>query len=168
MIRKTILTMLCLSLSLMCFSEIAYSFEAIYECYEQLLQKYPNVETIKKQFGDGATWQKRTIPSPHDDSIELQIDSMEYPGIEIRTVGFTHEGEESYFISLLDVKKAGFVKFGGIDLGSERKDVIKAFGKPQQIDGNKLIYYDESEYMVISFIIENEIVTGMRFDNYLD
>ena len=70
----------------------ADSSKAIYECNNQLLQRFPNVEAIKNQFGDGATWQARTAPSPHDDNLELRIDGMEYPGIEIHTVGFTLHG----------------------------------------------------------------------------
>ena len=167
-IKKTVLTALCLSLLMMCFSETAYSFEAIYECNEQLLQKFPNVEAIKNQFGDGAKWQARTTPSPHDPDLELRIDGMEYPGIEIHTVGFTLEGEEYFFLVLVSVEKAGIVDFLGLDVGSAREDVIKKFGSPREIDGNELIYYDDSEYMVIVFIIENSNVAGMKLINYLD
>ena len=168
MIKRISLIMLCLFLSVMCFSETAHSFEALYECYEQLLHKFPNVEAIKKQFGDGAKWQVETMPSPHDANLKLRIDSMEYPGIKISTLGYEYEGGYNFFIVLLDVEKAGFIEFLGIDLGSAREVVVKTFGPPQKIDGNKLIYYDESEYMVIKFIFEKGIVAGMRFDNYLD
>ena len=170
MIKKISLIMLCLYLSVAYFiPDVAYaSDEAVYECKQQLLQKFPNVEAIKKQFGNEAKWQARTVPSPHDPDLELRIDSMEYPGIRISTLGYTHGGEDSFFITSADVNKAGSVDFLGIDIGSAREVVIKTFGPPQKIDGNELIYYDESEYMVIKFIFEKGIVAGMRFDNYLD
>jgi len=168
MIKKAILTALCLSLSVMCISETAHGFEAIYECNEQLLQKFPNVEAIKKQFGDGAKWQESTMPSIHDANLELQLKNMEHPGIEIRTLGYILEGEDRFFITLADVNKAGFVEFLGIDVGSVREDVVKKFGEPQQIDGNELIYHDEDEFTFIKFVVENGIVTEMRLNNYLD
>ena len=168
MVKRTILAVLCLSVFLMCFSETAHSFEAMYECYEQLLQEFPNVEAIKKRFENTAEWHVETVPSPHDADLKLRIDSMVNPGIEISTLGYTLEGEDYYFLILMDVKESGFVKFGGIDLGSASEDVIEAFGPPQQVDGNELLYYDESEYMVIKFILEEEIVVGMVLNNYLD
>ena len=169
MSKKIILAVLCLFLSVVCFSGIAYSFEeALNECYEQLLQKYPNVEAIKKQFGAEAKWQERTEPSIHDKTLKLQINNMEYPGINIRTLGYTIEGEDRFIITLVDVKKAGFVKFGGIDVGSAREDVIKEFGKPQKIEGNKLIFHTDSEYFYITFTVDNNKVVEMKFDSYPD
>jgi len=146
----------------------AHSPEAIYELNDQLRQKFPNVEAIKEQFGDEAKWQARTAPSLHDDNLELRIDSMEYPGIEISTVGFTLDGEVYFFLVLVNVEKAGYVKFLDLDVGSARADVIRAFGEPQQVEGNELTYFDDSEYMVVKFIIENNNVAGMRLINYLD
>jgi len=168
MVKRIILAALCLSFFVVCFSETAHSFEAIYECNEQLLQKFPNVEAIKKHFGNEAKWQEKTIPSPHDDSLELRLNSMEYPGITINTLGYFLDDEHRFFLTLVNVEKAGIVDFLGIDLGSAREDVIKKFGEPQNIDGNELNYYDESEYMVITFILEEETVIGMKLINYLD
>jgi hypothetical protein len=153
----------------MYFSGIAYSSdEVVYKCQEQLLQKYPNVEAIKKQFGAEAKWQEETQPSIHDDTLELQIKNMEYPGIEIGTLGYAWEGEYRFFITLLGVKKAGFVTFLGLDVGSAREEAIKTFGGPQEIDGNELIYHDEAEYTYIIFTIEKNNVAEMKFVNYLD
>jgi hypothetical protein len=168
MIKKIILMALCLSLPVMCLSDIAYGFEAIYKCREQLLQKYPSVEAIKKQFGDRAKWQEKTMPSPHGGDLELQIRNMVYPGIMINTLGYTIEGEDSFFIILLSVEKAGFVKFLGVDIGSDRADVIKNFGNPQGIERVELTYHDEAEFYLITFTIENNKVVGMKFETYMD
>ena len=166
---KKILATLLLSLFMTCFSGFAYgSDEAIFECDEQLLQKFPNVEAIKEQFGDEAKWQEKTEPSIHDETLELQIKNMEYPGIEIGTLGYALEGEDRFFITLLDVKKAGFVELLGIGIGSAKEDVIKKFGEPQQLEGNKLIYHTEGEYRFITFTVENNKVMEMKSECYLD
>ena len=162
---KKILTALLLSLSVMCFSGIAYGpDEAINECNEQLMQKYPNVETIKEQFGNEAKWQQETLVSPHDSTVELLLRHMEYPGIEIRTL----EMEDGYFVVSVGVEKTGFVDFLGIDIGSAKEDVTKKFGEPQQVEGNEHIYHNESEYTFITFTLENNKVVGMQLVNYLD
>ena len=167
--KKLVLAVLCLSLFAACTPGIAYgSDETIDECREQLLQKYPNVEAIKAQFGSEAKWQESTTPSIHDPDLELQITGMEYPGIEISTLGYSNAGEDRYFITKLYVKKAGLVDFMGVDVGSSRENVIATFGKPQEIDGNILIYHTESEYIYIRFTIENNKVAEMIFNAYLD
>ena len=167
--KKIILAALCLSLSVMCFSGAAFgSDEAIYDCQEQLLQKYPSVEAIKKQFGAEARWREETQPSIHDPTLELQITHMEYPGMEIDTLGYVLEGEERFFITLLAVKKAGFVTLLGVDVGSAREEVIKTFGDPQEIDGNGLVYRDEAEFVYIKFTIEENGVAEMRYVVSLD
>ena len=168
MLKKIILTALCVSLPVICLSGVANGFEAIYDCYEQLLQKYPSVEAIKEQFGDGAKWEERTIPSIHDSSVELKITSMEYPGIEIRTLGFTVDGEDSFIIILLRVGEAGFVKFLEAGIDSAREDVVKNFGEPQKIEGNTLIYQDEAEFYLITFTTENNKVVAMSFASFPD
>lgn len=165
-----ILTTLCVSDIVRIISADAaiQTIDAINKCRDQLLQKYPSVEAISKQFGDGAKWQEKTIPSPHDENLELQIKNMEYPGIEIHTLGYTLEDEDRFFIISLRVKEAGYVDFLKVDIGSAREDVIKSFGKPQKIEGNVLMYHDEAEFYLISFTIENNVVVKMRFDCYPD
>ena len=162
---KKILAVLLLYLSLMCFSGIAYAAEdPIDELYEQLMEKYPNVEAIKEQFGAEAEWQEETFPSLHDDTIELIIRRMEYPGIEISTL----EMGDSCSVALVNVKKAGYVDFLGIDIDSAKEDVTKKFGEPQQIEGDQLIYHNESEYTYITFTLENNQVAEMRYVIYTD
>jgi len=149
--------------------EIACSFDdAIYESYEYLLQKYPNVEAIRQQFGDRAEWRQTTESSPHDASIELKFNYIEYPGIEIHTLEFALEDEDRFYITWVSVGKAGFINLGGIDIGSAREDVIKQFGAPYEIEGNELIYQDESSYTTITFTIENNNVAEMTFFNHVD
>ena len=168
MIKKVILIAVCLSLFVICLSGIAYGFQAIYDCYGQLLQKYPSVEAIKEQFGDGARWEERTIPSIHDSELELQIKSMEYPGIEIRTLEYAIEGENSYSIIFLRVSESGFVKFLEVGVGSAREDIINSFGEPQRVEENSLFYNDEGEFYLVTFTIENNKVAAMSFANFPD
>ena len=167
--KKIFMAVLCLSLFAVFYPGIAYGTdEAIDKCIEQLLQKYPNVEAIKTQFGSEAEWQERTMPSIHDPDLELQITDMIHPGIEITTLGYTHGGEHSFLITKMHPKKAGIVDFLAVDVGSARDDVIKAFGEPQKIDENMLIYHSESEYVYIRFTIENNVVAEMRYNSYPD
>ena len=166
--KKIILTALCLFLSLMFSYEIALGSDAISELHEQLSQKFPDLEEIRINFGGQAKWQRSTMPSPHDDSLELEINKMEYPGIEIITLGYTYENEDYFFINSAHVKEAGIVDFLGIDVGSARADVIKRFGKPSSIEGNKLSYVNESGYLEVIFIIKNNKVAEMSFNNYVD
>jgi len=93
---------------------------------------------------------------------------MEYPGIEIITLGYTYEGEDYFFLNLVHVKEADMVDFLGIDIGSVRADVIKRFGEPSSIKGNKLTYESESGYSEVIFIIENNKVAEMSFNVYPD
>jgi hypothetical protein len=168
--KKIILVVVCLSLLVIFSPEHGYcSDEAIFECVEQILQKYPNVEAIKKQFGDQAKWQRETEPSPHDPDLELIINNMESPGIEIRTMGYSWEDEDSFFITLLDVKKEGCVEFHGIDIGSNRDDVIKTFGKPYTTEGNKL-HYEDSDMgnIAIEFILIENKVAEMILRTFVD
>ena len=169
MLKKIVLAAICISLFVLYFPEITHSYDdAMDELFEQIINEFPNLEAIKNRFGDGAKWQESTIPSPHDDTLELQIKNMEYSGVEINTLSYVYDDEESFFITLLNVKKAGIVKFLGLDVGSARDDVIKTFGEPQIIEGNELIYHDEDEFNFIKFVIENNEVTEMRFIRYLD
>ncbi|MCL1941322.1 MAG: hypothetical protein FWG09_05205 [Synergistaceae bacterium] len=168
MIKKIILAAICLALCVMYLPETARGFDEIYECSGQLLEQYPNLEAIKKQFGAEAKWEKSSMPSPHDPNLELQINSMEHPGMAIRTMGYTVDGEDRFLILLADVKKAGLVKFLEIDIGSSKEDVIKNFGEPQAIEGNQLIYQDEAEFCLITFTVENNAVVEMRFNSYPD
>ena len=169
MLKKIILMALCLSLFVVCFPEITHSYDdAMDELFEQLMNEFPNLESIKTRFGDEAKWQESTVPSPHDDTLELQIKNMEYSGVEINTLSYVYDDEESFFITLLSVKKAGIVKFLGLDVGSARDEVLKTFGRPQIIEGNEIIYHDEDEFNFIKFVIENNEVTEMRFIRYLD
>ena len=159
----------CASLLAACFPGTAYASDAIiYECNQQLLQKYPNMEAIKSQFGSGAEWQESTMSSMHDASLELLITEMEYPGISIIAVGYTLEGEDRHFIVKLHTQKMGIVDFLGVDVGAAREEVIKTFGEPQEIDGNELIFHDEATYTYIIFAIENNTVVEMKFNVYLD
>jgi len=167
--KKIILTALCLSLSLMfSYGNALGSEDAISELNEQLSQKFPNLEEIRINFGGKAKWQKSTMPSPHDDNLELEINKMEYPGIEIITLGYTYENEDYFFLNFVRVKEAGIVDFLGIDVGSARVDVIKRFGEPSSIEGNKLSYENESGYFEVIFIIEDNKVAEMSFNNYVD
>ena|GEM_PF-2137745 len=168
MFKRIILATFCLFLSVMYFSGIAFSFQAIYDCYEQLLQKYPSVEAIKEQFGDGAKWNESIVPSIHDSSLELKIISMEYPGIEIRTLGYSIEGENSFSIVLLRVGEAGFVKLLEVGIDSSKEEVLSNFGEPQRIEENTLFYHDEAEFYLITFTIENNKVAAMSFANFPD
>ena len=166
---KKIFALLLLSMFVTCFPGFAYgSDETIYECSGQLMEKYPNVETIKEQFGDEAKWLEETCPSIHDDTLELRINNMEYPGIEIRTLGYDWDEEYRFFITLMDVKKEGFVEFLGIGIGSGKEDVIKKFGEPDTAEENELIYHDEAEYNFITFTFEDNRVTEMKFVADLD
>ena len=170
MIKKIVL---CLSLLAVCCPGMVWGSDeaidkAINECREQLLQKYPNVEAIKVQFGSKAQWQEETQPSIHEPDLELQINNMEYPGIEIATLGYSNEGEYIFFITKVQVKKAGIVDFSGIDVGSSREDVLKTFGEPREIDGNVLVYCDEGGFNYLRFTIEKNQLTEMRFNTYLD
>ena len=171
--KKLVLAVLCLSLFAVCSSEIAYGSDeeevvVVYVCNEQLLQKYPNVEAIKAQFGSEAKWQESTQPSIHEPDLELQVTEMEHSGVEMSTLGYKLEDEYRFFITKLYVKKAGFVDFLGVDVGSAREDVVKSFGEPQEIDSNVLIYHDEGEFNYIRFTIENNNVAEMIFNAYLD
>ena len=169
MLKKIILTTLCLSLFAAFSAEIAHcSEEAIYECYEQLLQKYPNVETIRNRFGDGARWRITTELSPHDDSLELEYAAMSYPGIEIEAMEFTWDGEDRYFLTSVIVTEAGLTDFLGIDVGSSEEAVISKFGEPYSAEGNELCYEDEAGYCFITFVIESDKVAEMRFENFVD
>ncbi|MCL2768305.1 MAG: hypothetical protein FWE49_06240 [Synergistaceae bacterium] len=168
MVKRIILATFCLTLLVTCFSEVARSSEVISECSEQLLQKYPSIEAIEEQFRDGAKWQEKTVPSPHDSNLELHIKTMEYPGISIGTLEYTSDDEYRYFIISVDVEKAGFVDFLGIDIGSTAGDVKKIFGEPQQIEGNMLAYEDDNGFYLICFIIENNKVKEMKFRTFLD
>jgi hypothetical protein len=138
-----------------------------------LYAKYPNAESIKEQFGpdrDVVTWEEKTEPSPHDESLELKFSSMSHPGISISTMGYTFEGEDRFMILSVNVEEAGFVDFLGIDKGSSREDVIKAFGEPDSIEDNCLIYQDdESGYISFGFEIDDDgKVWRMRFENETD
>ena len=167
--KKVILTALCLSLSLMFSSGIALgSEEAIIELHEQMSQRFPDLEEVRINFGGGAKWQTSTMPSPHNDNLELVINKMEYPGIEIITLGYTYEGEDYFSLNSVRVKKAGMVDFLGIDVGSARADVIKRFGKPSSTEGNKLTYESESGHTEVIFIIKDNKVAEMSFNNYPD
>jgi hypothetical protein len=167
--RKIILTAICLSLSVAFFPVIALGSEdAISELNDQLSQRFPGLEEVRNSFGDRAKWQSSTFPNPHDDNIELVLDTMEHPGIEIRTVRYTYENEERFFLTLVRVKAADIVDFLGIDVGSARADVIKRFGEPPRSEGNKLIYENESGYTEIVFTVEGNKIAEMAFNNYLD
>jgi len=96
--EKTALAMLCISLLAAGSPEIAYSFsETDNERTEQLLQKYPNVKTLKAKFGSETNWRYRTKASIHDPDLEFQISDMEYPGVEI-AVGYTSEHEDRFLL----------------------------------------------------------------------
>ena len=167
--KKVVIAALCLSLFAAFSPGIAFgSDEAIDKCREQLLQKYPSVEAIKTHFGSEAELQERTMPSIHDPDLELKITDINYPGIEITTMGYQNEGEYIFMITKVLAKKAGIVDFSGIYVGSAREDIIKVFGEPQKIDENMLIYHSESEYVYIRFTIENNSVAEMRFNTYPD
>ena len=168
MIKKIILAALCLSLCVVCSPEITYGFEAINELNRQLLEKYPNIETVKKQFGAEARWHEKIVPSPHDPNLDLVITYMEHPSIEIRTMGYTNEDGDRFFMLLTAVKEAGIVKFLGIDIGSTWQDVKNKFGEPQAIEGNKLVYEDEAGFYIVNFIIQNNVVAEMNFNSYPD
>ena len=159
----------CVSLLAAYFQGTTYgSDQIIYECDQQLLQKYPNVEAIKSQFGNEAKWRETTMSSIHDANLELLITEMDYPGIAITTVGYTLEGEDRNFIVKLHTQKAGFVDFLGIDVGAAREEVLKTFGEPREIDGNELIFHDEALYTYIVFTLEKNTVAEMKFTVYLD
>ena len=140
---------------------------SIDEFSEQLLQKYPGVEAIKKQFGDEANWRRTTESSPHEEDLELISNTMEYPGIEIRTMEYTYQGEDRFFITLTDVTKAGFVTFLGIDIGSSEEDVVKNWGSPDETSSNKLTY-NALAYSYTVFTIENNKVARMTYTAPLD
>ena len=167
--KTPLLAAFCVSLLAAFIPGTTYASDAIiYECNQQLLQKYPDVEAIKSQFGSEAEWQESTMSSMHDASLELLIREMEYPGISIIAVGYTLEGEDRHFIVKLHTQKAGFVDFLGIDVGAAREEVIRTFGEPQEIDENELIFHDEAQYTYIIFAIENNTVMEMKFNVYLD
>jgi len=169
MSNKIILTVFCIFLSVMYFAEIAHSFETVDECYKKLVRKFPSVEAIKAEFGDRAIWEERTEPSPHDNNLILRITYMSYPGIEISTMGYTWEGKDSFFITSLNVYKAGIVNFSGIDIGSARISVIRKFGRPVSNKNNELRYEDDTTGdMSITFIIEIDKVVEIRFTSYPD
>ena len=169
MLKRITMTAFCLVLLVLCFSGIAYSTgDAIDEVFSQLQQKYPSLQAIKKQFGEEAKWQRSTKPSPHDPDLELVFNDMVYPGIEIHTLGYSMEDEEKFSVIEVDVKKAGLVDFYGIDIGSNKKDVRSKFGEPQESKGGKLIYHDENEFIYITFVIKNNKVAGMQYQNYPD
>ena len=79
--------------------------DAIYECYNNLLQKFPNAEAIKRQFGDNAAWREGTEQSPHDEELDIHYKHVEYSGIEIYTMGYNYACEDYFIIILL--KKIG-------------------------------------------------------------
>ena len=176
MMKKLILAVFCLVLSASCFPGVAYcNDEAIYECWEQLLERYPSAEALKEQFGshrygNDVTWEEATEPSPHDDSIELKYVSMSHPGIQVTVMGYTYEGEDKFFIVLVNVEEAGFGGFLGIDKGSSKADVLKTFGEPDSIEGSRLIYEDDDAgYLSIVFELDDEDkVCRMRFVNHVD
>ena len=56
----------------------------------------------------------------------------------------------------------------GIDIDSAKEDVIKKFGEPDIVEGNKIVYHDEAEYNFITFTFENNQVTEMKFEADLD
>ena len=169
MFKNIVLVVLLLSLSVMCLPEIAHAAdETIYELSEHLSSKFPSIEAIKEKFGDEAKWQEETMPSPHDPNLTLHINHMNNPGMEIRTMGYSLEDGDRLLILLLDAKKAGFVDFLGVDIGSSKEDVIKKFGSPQIIEGNELHYQDENEFCLVTFTVVNNKVAGMRFNSYPD
>ena len=167
--RKIIPAIICLSLAVACFPEIARGNEyALYDCYDELSQRFFSLEAIKEQFGDQAEWQERTEQSSHGDDIEIKIFVMLYPGVTIEALGFTYDNEDRFFLTALGVDRAGYVDFLGIDIGSSRENVIKTFGEPDGIEENRLHYDDEADFTSIEFIVEDNMVAGMRLFSQVD
>ena len=167
--KTLLLSALCASLLAEFFPVTAYaSDQIVYECHQQLSQKFPDVEAIKSQFGSEAEWQETTMSSMHDANLELLLTEMEYPGISITALGYTLEGEDRNFIVKLHTQKAGFVDFLGVDVGAAKEEVLKTFGEPQEIDGNELIFHDDALYTYIIFTIEKNNVAEMKLNVYLD
>ncbi|MCL1876231.1 MAG: hypothetical protein FWF87_08255 [Synergistaceae bacterium] len=169
MFKKIVLVAFLLSLSAIWLPEIVCAAdETIYELSEQLSSKFPTVEAIKVKFGDGAEWEEETMPSPHDPGLTLYIKHMKHPEMEIRTMGYASEDGDRLIILFLNAKKAGFVDFLGVDIGSSKEDVVKKFGSPQETEGNELRYKDENEFCLVTFIVENNKVVRMSFSCYPD
>ena len=175
MMKKIILAVLCLVLSA-CFPGVAHcNDEAILECWEQLLERYPSAEALKVQFGsdrygNDVTWEEATELDPHTGSNELKYTTISHPGIQITVMEFTVEGEDKFFITRVNVEEAGFGGFLGIDKGSSKEDLLKTFGEPDRIEDNRLIYEDdESGYLSIVFELDDDDnVWRMIFENYVD
>ena len=148
----------------------ASSDEAISSLRSQLDEKYPNLEAIRAQFGSGyygedATWSETQEPSMHDDTIMLTTTWMMHPAIEIAAT----EVGDNFFLVLVRVEEAGVLDFLGIDKGSSKEDVIRAFGEPDSSDDASLHYEDVSGYTNVRFELDdNDNVWRMRYAVYLD
>jgi hypothetical protein len=143
--------------------------EAINACFDQVYEKFPDAETIKKHYGDKAKVRETSNPSPHDKNLELKMMSLSYPGMEISTLSYSQEGDDRFIILSLHVAKAGLVDFLGIDIGSAKEDVQKKFGAPDSVEKNELHYVDdESGNLSIIFVLDKDKVAEMRFANNVD
>jgi len=148
--------------------------EAMSALYEQLYEKFPSLGALKEKYsadyyGDDVTWSEETMPSPHDADVELKITRMSHTGIEISVMTFNNEGEEMFIITSIRVEEAGSMDFLGIDKGSSRKDVIKAFGEPGRVDDEGLHYEDESGYNAVTFVLDDDDnVWRIRYSHYAD
>jgi hypothetical protein len=160
---KKYLCILCLFIVLLLAPSVS-AFGAFDECFAQLMERFPDMESIKDQFI--GRWQETTEPNRHEDGVENTIGTMSLPEIEIS--GMEAGADKNFILLLVDVKKPDIVDFFGINIGSAREDVISKFGEPDSAGGNLLSYGDDFGYSAISFIFADGRVAQMTFQCWPD
>jgi hypothetical protein len=71
------------------------------------------------------------------------------------------ENEKDAHILVMETTSSNFITKRGISVGSNKNDVIKAYGEPNRIRGNKIVFFNtEYDHMELIFGLDDFEIVG--------